>query len=401
MRSAMAEPLTPQERFYKKGSIIWMEHSKAMPYFFILKSGQLRQFLRLMDTEDVTIHNKGDTFGLIGCLTGHNYLDRLIAVEDSVVLMIKSEELIPFLSNRPEIFLKIVGDYSNRLREINQKLFQLCSREQYVDLPRHFLDIAEFFKSHKLERNAAYAWLRYLTDGDDPVAKEKAKAEIKSLEATLGKITPEMFKPERHGAQALYKAGDIIFLEQEKGEEFYFIEQGKVKIAHIDKTNEYVIAVLRNGEFFGEMAILNQEDRNASAIAFEQTKLLVLNKATFMQELGLEILKKVFTSLSRRMWYSFRRSINLSYQSPILRLYDCLDFIIESKSGQKRDLSYYFDITFHDLRVMTNTLEVEDSKIRDFLNDENIKLNYGTISIITLSKYYDMLKLYRGRERNM
>ena len=171
-----------------------------------------------------------------------------------------------------------------------------------------------------------------------------------------------------------------------------------MKISHIDKSNEYVIAVLRSGEFFGEMAILNQEERNASAIAFENTRLLVLNKDTIMQSLGVEILKKVFTSLAKRMWYSYRRSINLSYKNPVLRLYDCLDFIIESKSGQKRENSYFFDINFHDLRGMTNTLDVEDSKIRDFLNDENIKLNYGTVSIINLSKYTDTLKVYRSRE---
>ena len=109
--------------------------------------------------------------------------------------------------------------------------------------------------------------------------------------------------------------------------------------------------------------------------------------------------KKVFTSLSKRMWYSYRRSINLSYKNPVLRLYDCLDFIIESKSGQKRENAYFFDINFHDLRGMTNTLDVEDTKLRDFLNDENIKLNYGKISIINLSKYTDTLKVYRSRER--
>jgi CRP-like cAMP-binding protein len=239
---------------------------------------------------------------------------------------------------------------------------------------------------------------QYLKYGDNQSLKQKVAADLKALEAKNAvKVTP----PERQGARVMYKAGETIFLEKEKGDEFYFIEQGKVKISHIDKANEFVIAMLRNGEFFGEMAILNQEERNASAIAFEPTRLLVLRQDTFMQSLGVEILKKVFTSLARRMWYSFRRSINLSYKNPVLRLYDCLDFLIESNSGQKRDPGYTFDITFHDLRVMTNTLDLEDIKIRDFLNDENIKLNYGAISLINLSKYRDMLKLYRGREKNM
>jgi len=387
-----------QERRYKKGAIIWMENSKAMPFFFILKSGQLKQYLRLMDTEEVTLLAPGDTFGLIGCLTGHNYLDRLIAVEDSVVVMIRNEELIPFLSKKPDIFIKIVSDYSNRLRRINQKLFQLCSPSVYKDLPDQFLTIAAYYESQKNWKNALYALECYATLGDNPELKSKAQAEIDRIQAEQGKAPPY---PERIGHHAVYQAGEIIFLEQEKGNEFYFIEQGKVKICHIDKENEFVIAVLKPGEFFGEMAILNQEERNASAIAFEQTRLLVLTKDTFINELGIEILKKVFTSLSRRMWYSFRRSINLSYRNPVLRLYDCLDFIIESRGGQKKDAAYLFDITFHDLRTMTNTLNLEDSRIKEFVGDDNIRINYGTISITNLSKFYDMLKLYRGREHSL
>jgi CRP-like cAMP-binding protein len=115
-------------RLYKTGSIVWMERSKAMPYFFIIKDGQLKRFLRIMQDEDVTYLGGGDTFGLIACLTGHAYLDRLVAVKDTHVILLEKKDIIPFLSGRPEIFVKIVGDYSNRLRKINQKLFALCSQ---------------------------------------------------------------------------------------------------------------------------------------------------------------------------------------------------------------------------------------------------------------------------------
>lgn len=375
-----------------------MENSKAMPYFFILQSGQLKQYLKLMDSEEVTILNKGGTFGLIGCLTGHNYLDRMIAVEDSVVIMIKNQDLIPFLSRQPDIFLRIVSDYSNRLRKINQKLFQLCSRSLRGDLPDQLIEIAAYYKNHKQPVNACYALKRFVEISGNEDAKKRARSDLSALEAG-GNASIDF--PERQGHHAFYKAGQIIFLEQEKGDEFYFIEQGKVKICHIDRENEFVIAVLKTGEFFGEMAILNQEERNASAVAFEDTRLLVLTRDTFINQLGVEILKNVFTSLSRRMWYSFRRSINLSYHSPVMRLYDCLDFIIESRGGQKKESTYTFDITFRDLRVMTNTMDLDDHKIRDFLNDENIRVNYGAISIVNIAKFYDMLKLYRGRERVM
>ncbi|MEJ2665438.1 MAG: cyclic nucleotide-binding domain-containing protein, partial [Spirochaetia bacterium] len=199
----------------------------------------------------------------------------------------------------------------------------------------------------------------------------------------------------------LYQAGDIIFLEQERGDNFYFIESGKVKISHIDREKEFVIAVLQQNEFFGEMAILNQLNRNATAMAFSNTRLLELSKDNFLNQLGPKILEKVFTSFARRIWYSYRRSINLSYKNPVTRLYDCLDFIIQSREGRQKDKSYFFDISLTDLRVMTNTGGEGDNAVKDFLNDDNIRYNYGKISINDVAKYYNTLKIYLTRERSM
>ncbi len=389
--------ITFKSRLYKQGSIIWMERSKAMPYFFIIKSGQLKRFLKIMQDEDVTYLNSGDTFGLIACLTDHAYLDRLVAVKDTVVIMIEKKYIIPFLAGKPDIFLKIVSDYSNRLRKINQKLFSLCSTSPYMDLPRYLLEIGNYFKKRNMLSHYLYALNKYVDYTDDEESKKQALKLIESLKSEQNITIRE---PVRMGAHLIYQPGDIIFLEQEKGENFYFIEQGKIKISHIDREKEFVIAILQQNEFFGEMAILNQLKRNATAIAFSETKLLELSRDTFMNQLGAKILEKIFTSFARRIWYSYRRSINLSYKNPVTRLYDCLDFIIQSKEGRQKDQSYIFDISLTDLRVMTNTSNEPDNVIKDFLGDDNIRYNYGKLSINKLTKYYDTLQIYLTRERS-
>jgi len=389
--------ITFKSRLYKQGSIIWMERSKAMPYFFIIKSGQLKRFLKIMQDEDVTYLSSGDTFGLIACLTDHAYLDRLVAVKDTVVIMIEKKYIIPFLAGKPDIFLKIVSDYSNRLRKINQKLFSLCSTSPYMDLPRYLLEIGNYFKKRNLLSHYLYALSKYVEYTEDAESKKQALKLIESLKSEQNITIRE---PVRMGAHLIYQPGDIIFLEQEKGENFYFIEQGKVKISHIDREKEFVIAILQQNEFFGEMAILNQLKRNATAIAFSETKLLELSRDTFMNQLGAKILEKIFTSFARRIWYSYRRSINLSYKNPVTRLYDCLDFIIQSKEGRQKDQSYIFDISLTDLRVMTNTSNEPDNVIKDFLGDDNIHYNYGKLSINKLTKYYDTLQIYLTRERS-
>jgi CRP/FNR family transcriptional regulator, cyclic AMP receptor protein len=390
--------ITFKTRIYKTGSIVWMERSKAMPYFFIIKSGQLKRFLRIMYEEDVTYLGTGDTFGLIACLTGHAYLDRLVAVKDTQVIMLEKKDIIPFLSAKPKVFFRVVSGYSNRLRKINQKLFTLCSQSPYMDMPRYLLEIANYFKQRNMLSHYLYALTRFLEYSEDEDAK-KGVAEITQTLTAQQNIS--IRQPERNGARLLYQAGDIIFLEQERGDNFYFIESGKVKISHIDREKEFVIAVLQQNEFFGEMAILNQLNRNATAMAFSNTKLLELSKDNFLNQLGPKILEKVFTSFARRIWYSYRRSINLSYKNPVTRLYDCLDFIIQSKEGMQKDKSYFFDISLTDLRVMTNTGGEGDNAVKDFLNDDNIRYNYGKISINDVAKYYNTLKIYLTRERSM
>ena len=92
------------------------------------------------------------------------------------------------------------------------------------------------------------------------------------------------------------------------------------------------------------MAILNGAARNATAIAFKPTRLLILSKDNLFNELGIKLLQKLFSSFAKRIWYSYRRALNLYYSNPVARLYDCLDFIIKSKEAQKKDGSYFFNI---------------------------------------------------------
>jgi CRP-like cAMP-binding protein len=384
-----------EEHYYKKGSLLWIENSKAMPYFFIIKSGQLKQTSRIMQSEEVVLLNSGDTFGLTECLTGHEYLSKMEAMLDTTVIMIRQGSVIPFLSAKPDIFLKIVSDYSNRLRKINQRLYALCSKSLYMELPDQLLDIAGYFKKKEFLSHSLLAYTRFAEYTDDTEKKKKAAEECTVLKQKGAKIA----RPEITTSRALYMKDQIIFLEQERGEDFYFIEKGKVKISHIDKEHEFVVAVLREGEFFGEMALLSQVARTATATAFEDTKLLILHRDTFMQQVAPQILNKIFTSLAKRIWYSYRRALNLGYSNPVTRLYDSLDLIIQSKEGRQKDISYYFDITFKDLRVMTNTMESSDAEIKEFLEDNNIRLNYGQIAIVNLSRFEDVHKLYLAREK--
>jgi len=66
-----------------------------------------------------------------------------------------------------------------------------------------------------------------------------------------------------------YEPNDIIFCEFEPGNDFYFIQSGRVEIVKIINNREKTLDILGAGDVFGEMAILEEEPRSASAIAIE------------------------------------------------------------------------------------------------------------------------------------
>lgn len=81
-----------------------------------------------------------------------------------------------------------------------------------------------------------------------------------------------------------YKKGTPIFFEDDEGNEFYIIISGTVKIYRMDGNKEFILAVFREGDFFGEMALLQPEKfRSATAQALEPTIVYVLQRKVFYQ----------------------------------------------------------------------------------------------------------------------
>jgi len=78
--------------------------------------------------------------------------------------------------------------------------------------------------------------------------------------------------------------GDVIFKEGEPGNEMYLIKSGSVKITKRIGGKEKVLAVLKEGDFFGEMSVLDGSFRSASAAAEEETKLIIVDRDAFLAQ---------------------------------------------------------------------------------------------------------------------
>jgi len=92
---------------------------------------------------------------------------------------------------------------------------------------------------------------------------------------------------ERFGHE--YPAGHSLFKDGELGKEMFVVQSGKVKIHKTVRDVDKTLAVLGPGEFFGEMSILNNKPRSASATVEEPARLLVIDPKTFEPKVGVEL----------------------------------------------------------------------------------------------------------------
>lgn len=74
----------------------------------------------------------------------------------------------------------------------------------------------------------------------------------------------------------LLAAGEVLFREGERGDEAYVIESGRVEIYTGESTTRRVVACLGRDDLFGEMALVGDQRRSASAVALEPTALITV-----------------------------------------------------------------------------------------------------------------------------
>src|SRR5215216_1099015 len=84
-----------------------------------------------------------------------------------------------------------------------------------------------------------------------------------------------------------YPKDSVIFFENEEGDFFFMILEGRIKVTILgDDGREVILSMLGEGDFFGEMALLDQEPRSATAIAVEDSELLSLHRNDFQAALS-------------------------------------------------------------------------------------------------------------------
>jgi len=151
-----------------------------------------------------------------------------------------------------------------------------------------------------------------------------------------------------------FQAGEVIFSEFEPGDAFYLIQSGRVELVKIIGDIERKLDVLQPSEMFGEMAILENSPRSATAIALDTVKVLEFNTQNFeILMLGNpQIALKLLKMFAKRIYDSKRRFMILTLEEPQAKIADVFLMLDETqpnadKSSERREFKTTVDDVAH------------------------------------------------------
>jgi CRP-like cAMP-binding protein len=144
--------------------------------------------------------------------------------------------------------------------------------------------------------------------------------------------------------------GTVLCREGEPGKEMYVIQAGRVKITKKVRDVEKVLAILGPGEFFGEMSIISNKPRNASAIVEDTARLLVIDPKTFeaMIRGNAEIAVRMIKKLAERLAEADAQIETLLLSDPNSRVVQHMLQMCQSR-GRSHEEGIEIDFVIRDL----------------------------------------------------
>jgi signal transduction histidine kinase len=130
-------------------------------------------------------------------------------------------------------------------------------------------------------------------------------------------LSGELHALEAKGRSVKFAAGEVIFSAGDPGDGFYVVEHGRVRISAVVGQNETrTLAMIEPGDFFGEMAVVDDAPRSASAIADVPTKAFFLSREILLGLLqdNPRLALRIVREFSVRM-----RALNRKYLDEIIQ----------------------------------------------------------------------------------
>ena len=290
----------PKAMQYTKGSIVYFEGDKD-ERIFILQKGIL-----VLTTTDVETHQpvteqvkNGEFFGVKSALGRFPREETATALTDCVTIALTIQEFEQIFSSNKQIIMKMLRVFSNQLRLIHKKTEAILNNVP-EDQQTGMIAVAKSFYNDEEYLSCCDICVKFLslypnTAKKDEVAKLYADAKLRNTKIKEKTKSTDASEEEEEASGALkqfalpafkrfaqqYKPGNVIISEFEPGTSFYLIQSGRVQLVKCVNGAKKNLDIMKPGEFFGEMAILDNSPRSATCVAIGNVECLEFNKENF------------------------------------------------------------------------------------------------------------------------
>ena len=297
----------PKAMQYTKGSIIYFSGDRD-DRIFILQQG-----LIVLTSTDIetgspqTEHVKrGEFFGVKSALGHFPREETATVIADSIAIILTVAEFEKTFSENKAVIMKMLRVFSNQLRAIHRKTESILNSNAGFDQPTGMLLVAQSFLEDEQYQACCDVCMKLLSRFPNASNKEataklytNTKRKLDMQKQRGGNQRQQIAAQDAETAQTdagalkqfslpafsrfakTFEAGSVIIAEYEPGDSFYLIQSGSVQLVKCVKGAKKNLDILRPSEFFGEMAILENSPRSATAVAVNTVKVLEFNKENF------------------------------------------------------------------------------------------------------------------------
>lgn len=188
-----------------------------------------------------------------------------------------------------------------------------------------------------------------------------------------------------------FRRGETIFHQGSIGNTLYLIVHGQVRIYTSSQLGQEIsVTMFRNGNFFGELSLLDGYERSASAVAMHTTTTLTLHRAAFLlairtyPEIAIGVLEELSARLRHTNTYIEHLASTSAPQRVIRTLLDLADQHGVSEQGTTRiDLH----LTQDDLASLAGTTRETVNRVLGGLREQGlIRVERARLSVLNLTQ---------------
>lgn len=372
---------------------------------FILSKGNVVASYNDVETKlPVTEQIKsGEFFGVKSALGHFPREETVTALSDSLCISMTVQEFEKLFSSNKAIIMKMLRVFSSQLRQIHRKTESILNSGKEINQVSGLYSVAQaFFNDEKYRscEDVCKTFIRLYPTSDyskevalllakaSAMAKKQASSAnsaefeaIRKTDASLNIFDLPAFKR----FSKTFEDGQVIITEFENGDKFYLIQSGIVQLTKCANDTNKNLDILKPGEFFGEMAILDNSPRSATCVASGKVECLEFNKENFeLLITGNPQLALILLKLFCKRIYDQKRRFKILVISDVqARIADVFCMFDEMNSSANRiDRQRKFMLTIHDIAHWAGLpMEVVQPEINKFISSRKIEVMEGYIIV--------------------